>query len=295
MRAAGSDPIFVTPRMLPRRWGRADLGEWCANAPKPRWPIGEVWTFHPGNTSEDGRHVGARLSAAPQDMLGDLGRAPPALRLVFADAETDPLVSDAHVALWRILEAPFGARCEGGVAGAKPDLLRCRTGDAFRACEGGRFKFRRGVTALEARSSFAPHNQRGDKAPILRLPSDPKQARATLLRDAALSVELWRLPEQSRLEPDGETCHVLMALSDGVALDGRALGKGEAVFIPACGRRTHLFGRGAPRVLVAYPDLVPTAIWRHAPEPDRAAPSAPNPPVEPAPPVLMHSALARAA
>jgi hypothetical protein len=288
--------------MLPRRWGRADLGEWCANAPKPRWPVGEVWTVHAGNVSEDGRHLGEHLSEAPQDMLGDLGRAPPALRLVFADAETDPIVCESNVAMWRILEAPPGALCESGAGAGRRNLLRCRPGDAFRVSEGGRLKFRRGVAALEARSSFAPHNQRGDKAPIVRLPGDHKQARATLLRDAALSVELWRLPEQSRLEPDGETCHVLMALSDGVTLDGRALGKGEAVFIPACARWLELFGRSGAQALVSYPDVVPTAIWRCAPEPDpaaaalaRAAAGAPSAPAEPLHPKSMHSAFARAA
>jgi hypothetical protein len=264
--------------------------------------VGEVWIAHASNVSEDGRHLGEHLSEAPQDMLGDLGRAPPALRLVFADAETDSLVSDAHVAMWRILEAPPGAFCEGRAGGASPNLLRCRVGDAFRLSEGARLKLRRGVTALEARSSFTPRNHADDKPALMRLAAETKAARTTLLRDAALSVELWRLPERSRLEPDGETCHVLMALSDGVALDGRALRKGEAVFIPACGRRLKLFGRGGAQVLVSYPDVVPTAIWRSAPEPDpaaaalaRAAANTMHAPIGPAPVIPTPSGMARAA
>ena len=265
-----ANPIFMAPRMLPLRWGWDDLGEWCANAPKPRWPVGEVWVAHPANVTEDGRHLGEHVRDAPQEMLGDLGRAPPALRMAFAGAESDPLVSDAHVAMWRILAAPFGARCEGG-DGGKSQLLRCRAGDTFRVSEGGRLKFQRGVIALEARSSFAPRNQAESEPPVARLACDTKAARATLMRDAALSVEVWRLPEKSRLEPDGETCHVLMALTGGVAVDGRALAKGDGIFLPARGRSVHLFaGRGA-EVLVAYPDIVPTAIWRRAPDPDPAA------------------------
>jgi hypothetical protein len=120
------DPIFVTPRMLPRRWGRADLGDWRPDAPKPPVPIGEVWTFHPGNVTDGGVHFGRYLSSAPQDMLGHLGRCPPTLRFVFTDAESDPLFSEAGVALWRILETGFGALCRaGGAPGGDVQRLRC--------------------------------------------------------------------------------------------------------------------------------------------------------------------------
>ena len=260
-------PIFLTPRMLPRRWGRADLGAWFDNAPRPRFPIGEVWSAHPSNTADDGRHLGAHLVEAPE-MLGDLGRAPPSLRLIFTDATAAPLASDAHVAFWRVLEAPSGAQCMTSEAdGRKPRALRCRTGDAFRVSYQARLQFPRGVIALEARASFAPRNSAHRVPALLRLSPETKPARATLLRDGAMSVERWSLPKESEIHPDGETCHMLMALTQGVSLDGRALAQGEAAFIPANARPMRLHGAGA-RVLAAYPDMVPTAIWRIAPEPD---------------------------
>jgi hypothetical protein len=259
------DPIFVTPRMLPRRWGRADIGEWCAEAPKPRAQIGEVWTFHPGNVTDGGVHFGRYLNSAPQDMLGHLGRCPPALRLVFTDAETDPLFSDAGVALWRILEAGLGASCAAGGAPRGTARLRCQAGDVFRVSDEGWLNFSPGVVALEARASFRPRNEVAPEPPVMRLSRDVWQTRTTLLRDTAMSVEVWRLSEQSRLEPDGATCHVLMSLSPGITLDGRALRKGEAALIPACGRRVQLCGSGA-ELLVAYPDVVATSIWRCEPE-----------------------------
>lgn len=296
------DPIFIKPRMLPRRWGRDDLGEWCASAPRPGWPVGEVWIAHAANVAVDSAHLGAQLSGAPQEMFGDLGRAPPSLRLVFSDAETDPFVCDAHTTLWRIIDAPVGAQCEAGANGALPNLLRCRTGDGFRVSEGGRIKFPRGVVALEARSNFAPRNHGEDRPRVTRLAPAPRSARSAWLRDAALSVELWRLPHESRLEPDGETCHVLMALTNGVALDGRVLAKGEAAFIPACGRSITLLGGGGAEALVVYPDVVPTAIWRCRPEPDpaaaalrRSAAYPPNAPADAVAPALMEIMQTRAA
>ena len=84
-----------------------------------------------------------------------------------------------------------------------------------------------------------------------------------------MSVELWTLPKLSYLEPDGETCHVLMALTPGVAIDGHALSRGEAIFLPAEGRRVAMTGEGA-QLVVAYPDLVPTEIWKR-PRPPRPA------------------------
>lgn len=268
------DPIFVKPRLLPRTWGRADLGDWCAGAPRPRLPVGEVWTLHPHNITESGEPFGMRLKEAHRDILGDLGRAPPSLRLVCAGADVSPIYSDAPVALWRILEAPPGASIQATSAAASRKGARtwsCKADDVFCAADLAWLKLGAGVVALEARANFQPSNHPAQRAPFMRLEAPARTARSVLLRDAALSVELWRLPERSRLEPDGETCHVLMAMTDGVAVDGRALGKGEAVFIPADGRRTHLAGRVGAEVLVAYPDVVPTSIWRHAPDPDPVA------------------------
>jgi len=264
------EPIFITRRMLPRRWGRTDLGAWCAEALKPAMAVGEVWVLHPGNVTADGAHFGAHLSETPQEMLGELGRAPPSLRLVATSALTDPLFADTGVTYWRVLEADPRATIEASIDGRMGRRLRCKPGDAFRVSEDAGVKFSAGVVALEARAGFLPRNRAEKKPPLMRVEREPKQARATLMRDFALSVERWRLPAASRLEPNGETCHVLMALTPGVAVDNKPLGKGEAVFIPACGRRVDVFGAGA-EVLAAYPDMVPTSIWRHAPEPDPSA------------------------
>lgn len=63
--------------------------------------------------------------------------------------------------------------------------------------------------------------------------------------------------------------HGFFAVSS-TAIDGRALSQGEAVFIPANARPMRLYGAGA-EVLAAYSDMIPTAIWRFAPEPDPSA------------------------
>jgi len=63
---------------------------------------------------------------------------------------------------------------------------------------------------------------------------------------------------------------VLAALTPGVSVDGQMLARGEAIFLPAEGRRVTLSGRGA-QVVVAYPDLVPTEIWKHPHPPTPAA------------------------
>lgn len=269
------DPIFITPRMLPRSWGKSDLDEWCAGAPRPPIAVGEIWTAHAHNMTDTGVHFGARLNAAPRDILGDLGRAPPSLRLITTGAEVSPVLCDGPLALWRILDARPGAVIESKSLDAMRKPARawtCAAGDMFRASDRAWLKFSSDVLALEARANFQPRNEPDDAEPFLRVepPANPDATRAALLRDAALSVELWRLPEHSRLEPDGETCHVLMALTPGVSLDGRTLARGEAVFMPANGRRVHLAGRDG-ELLVAYPDIVPTSIWRHAPDPDPTA------------------------
>lgn len=264
------DPIFITPRMLPRRWGRSDLQDWCAGAPRPDGPIGEIWIAHPNNMTINGAHLGALISRDPATMLGDLGRAPPALRLVRTREPTDTLYSEGPVSLWRILQSPLDgiARVDG--ATRRPTRqIRCRRGDLLRSTDRVGLAFGADVAALEVRAGFAPTNI--DAPDMARLsPIETRKGRHTWLRDIALSVEAWTLPAESWLEPDGETCHVLTALSPGVALDGRPLVKGEAVFLPAHSRCVRLTGAGA-QVVVAYPDLVPTDIWRQTHRPDPGA------------------------
>lgn len=263
------EPIAIVPRMLPRRWGRDAAPAWCANAPRPEAAIGEIWLAHANNMTGDGRHLGERLAGAPREMLGELGRVAPSIRVVITDEPSDALSSDGAVSMWRILEAPLdsvaGARDRDG---APTRQLRARRGDMFRAEAGASLVFGGGVTALETRANFAPRN-RAPQAQLRRLDSaSDRTDRVTWFRDVALSVEQWTLPEVSFLEPDGETCHVLVALTPGAALDGRHLNRGDTVLLPAQGRRCVLSGRGA-QVLIAYPDLAPTEIWKrvHAPGP----------------------------
>jgi hypothetical protein len=127
-----------------------------------------------------------------------------------------------------------------------------------------------GVTELEARANFTPSNEPDPARAQRLLAASEKRHRAAWLRDPAMSVELWTLPKLSFLEPDGETCHVLMALTPGVMIDGEALSRGDAIFLPAEGRRVSMTGQGA-QVVVAYPDLIPTGIWKHPPPPKPAA------------------------
>lgn len=260
------DPIFIHPRMLPRRWGRTELGAWCADAPRPKGPIGEIWLAHSNNQTSEGEHLGALISAEPETMLGDLGRAPPSMRLVLTSEPTDALYPEGPVSLWRILESPLdGTARVDGATRKQARQIRCRHGDLFRTTDRVGLAFGAEVVALETRAGFAPFNDVA--ADVTRLSAiETRKGRQTWLRDVAMSVEAWTLPAESRLVPDGETCHVLTALTPGAALDGRALAKGETVFLPANARPATLTGRAA-RILVAYPDLVPTAIWRTTPQP----------------------------
>ncbi len=265
-----ADPIRLHPRLLPRRWGREAVPAWCESAPRPPAPIGEIWIAHAHNMTSDGAHFGALLADAPQAMLGELGRAPPTLRLITTTEPSDPILAEGAVGLWRILEGPLDAKVNiYGGEGAPPRAMRCRRGDLVRVGAGARLVFPASVTALEARANFTPTNTPSAARAQKLLAASEKRHRAAWLRDPAMSVELWTLPKLSYLEPDGETCHVLMALTPGVTVDGRVLSRGDAIFLPAEGRRVSMTGEGA-QVLAAYPDLVPTEIWKH-PQPPRPA------------------------
>lgn len=263
-------PIRLHPRLLPRRWGRESIPAWCETAPRPPAAIGEIWIAHAHNTTSDGVHFGALLAQAPQAMLGELGRAPPTLRLITTAEPSDPILTDGPLGLWRILEAPLDAKLNIYEAeGVPPRTVRCRRGDLIRVGAGARLVLPSNVAALEARANFTPTNAPSVARAQKLLAASEKRHRAAWLRDPAMSVELWTLPRHSYLEPDGETCHVLMALTPGVIIDGRVLNRGDAIFLPAEGRRVSVAGEGA-QVVVAYPDLVPTEIWKH-PQPPRPA------------------------
>lgn len=264
-------PIRIYPRLLPRRWGREEVSTWCEGAPRPPAPIGEIWIAHAHNTTSHGAHFGALLSQAPQSMLGELGRAPPTLRLITTAEPSDPISADGPLGLWRVLEAPLDAQVDIYEAqGAPPRSVRCRRSDLFRVGAGAQLVFPSGVTALEVRANYTPRNAPTMARAQKLLAASEKRHRAAWLRDLPMSVELWTLPRLSFLEPDGETCHVLMALTPGVTIDGEALNRGDAIFLPAEGRRVTLTGQGA-QLVVAYPDLIPTEIWKHPDPPKPAA------------------------
>jgi len=249
------DPIFVTPRVVRRDWGRDDLGDWGRLAPIADGPVGEVWLQDAANATDNGP-LGRRLSSNCAEMFGDLGRAPPRMRLVFPAYDAE-IPSTAPLSFWTLLEPGYGA-----------GSATRRSGERIRAYEGAAVALPAGSVALEVSSAFQPDNDFVDEPCLIRLPPVSKRTRATLAREDALSVEMWTLPERSRLSPDGETCHVIMALTPGVVLDGRQLKMGEAAFIPAHGRAIDLTTRQpVAKAIVAYPDRTPTAIWRHTPGP----------------------------
>jgi hypothetical protein len=255
--------------MLPRRWGRGRASSWCATAERPEGAIGEIWQVHPLNVTAAGVHLGAEIARDPRKTLGELGRAPPSLRLLITDEPSDPLSADAPVALWRILESPLdGAITLYEDGAARPRQVRARRDDLLRVPHAARLVLPAGMTALEARANFASNNQPSPERARRLLAASERKHRNAWLRDPAMSVELWTLPEVSFLEPDGETCHVIMALTPGVSIDGEALSRGDALLLPAQGRRVVLTGRG-DQIVVAYPDLIPTSIWKlpHAPKP----------------------------
>lgn len=266
-----ASPIRLHPRLLPRRWGREGVPAWCESAPRPPAPIGEIWIAHAHNATSDGAHFGALLADAPQSMLGELGRVPPTLRLITTAEPSDPISADGPLGLWRILEAPLDAQLNiYDAEAAPPRTMRCRRGDLLRVGAGARLVFPATVTALEARANFTPTNRPNAARARKLLAASEKRHRAAWLRDPAMSVELWTLPKLSYLKPDGETCHVLMALTPGVMIDGHALNRGDAIFLPAEGRRVAMTGEGA-QVVVAYPDLIPTEVWNHPQPPSPAA------------------------
>lgn len=244
------DPIYVTPRVVQRDWGRDDLGEWRRLARKMNGPVGEILLSDVAAGVSTGTPVQAWDS---QSMLGDLGRAPPRVRLVFPGRDVT-LPSTAPVSFWTLLETGSPLH---------------RVGERTRAYEGAEVNLPAGSVALELSASFMPTNQPSDGPSHISLPPVSRRVRATLAREDSLSVEMWALPPCSQLTPDGETCHVLVPLTRGIVLDDRPLKPGEAVLLPAWGRAVMLSAEhAAAKVVVAYPDRTPTSIWRHVPGPD---------------------------
>jgi hypothetical protein len=267
------DPIFVTPRHVSRHWGRTDLGEW-ARFGQATDVVAEAWVLDPANPTGMGP-LGRCISRQTAGLLGDLGRAPPRIRLVFPGEETK-VRPTSPLSFWTILEPGVASLAAG---------LSHRTGERIRAYEGAAVSLAPGSVALEVSSSFLPTNDAEGYPQLIHLPPVSTRARATLFREPGLSVETWSLPDWSRVVPDGETCHVLVALAQDIRVDGRALYPGEAVVIPAWGRPVDIVAeRQGGKLLVAYPDDTPTAVWRHTPGPDPAAGRLPGP--EPAHPPL---------
>jgi hypothetical protein len=260
------DPIFVTPRFVERDWGRSDIGEWGLTG---AGQIGEAWLHDAANATAEGP-LGRKLATNSQRMLGDLGRAPPRVRMVFP-GRTMSIRSTGPVSLWTLLEPGNASFADGEVAFHRP-------GERIRAFEGAAVTLAGGSVALEISSTFLPVNDAVDRPLAIRLPPVSTRARATLFRDASLSVESWLLPDWSRIVPDGETCHVLTAMTPGVIVDGRRLPAGHAVFIPAWGRPLDITAATAgAKAAVAYPDARPTSVWRHTPGPGPNAGQLPKP------------------
>jgi hypothetical protein len=270
------DPIFVKQRPVARAWGASDTGQWLRD--RSETTIGEAWILDAANASDTGP-LGRRLAAQPDGMLGDLGRAPPRIRLVFP-GQPARVTSTAPLSFWTILEP--------GVSGGA-ESARHRPGERIRTYEGAEVSLAAGSVAIEVSPTFIPANASNLEPQVITMPPVSYRARASLVREDALSVETWLLPEWSRVVPDGETCHVLTALSQGVTVDGRKLGPGEAVFVPAWGRPLDISAaeRGC-KLLVAYADRTPTAIWQHTPGPDPAAGQLPAP--QPERPPLVEAA-----
>jgi hypothetical protein len=262
------DPIFMTPRMLPRRWGREKLGDWCSGLPRPPIPVGEIWSSHGLNPANERQALDLIIRDDPSHMLGDLGRAPPSVRLIVTEEPSDPVPHDGRLSLWRVVESPIDAALTAAMPDGRIRRMRGRRGDILRVDDKVGLCFDAGVVAIEVRPAFHPDNGAPRVNPVRRVfASRERSQRQTWLRDAALSVELWTLPDSSTIQPDGETCHVLTALTAGACIDGRFLARGQSVFVPAHGRPAVLTGRGA-QLMVSYPDLAPTDIWRQAPRPD---------------------------
>jgi hypothetical protein len=255
------EPLIVLPRMLPRHWARADVAPWCRMSPRPEARIGEIWSCDSANRGNESEHLAALIRANPDTMLGDLGRAPPSVRLVLADGVTDNF--ETRLSFWTILSAAPGANATIRDAHGKIERLVCDEDDVLRV-EDGAIQFEGEVTAIELRPNFLPRNEPPGATCSQLSPEHSRSGRETLLRDSALSTEIWTLPPHSWIYPDGETCHVLTALTDGARIDGVLLDQGQSVAVPACGRKAHLSGVGA-KLLVTYPDIVPTTIWRHRP------------------------------
>lgn len=267
------DPIFVTPRVVQRDWGRGDLGEWRRLAYDTSGPIGEILMSGVA-TGFSGAAPGRGRTWDSKAVLGDLGRAPPQVRLVFPGRDVT-VASSAPVSLWTLLEPGSPLR---------------RAGERIRAYEGAEVPLPGGSVALEVSAAFLPRNQHEDAGSMIRLPPVSRRTRATLAREDALSVEMWTLPPSSQLTPDGETCHVLMPLTPGVVLDDRLLKPGEAVVLPAWGRTVALDAEhAAAKVVIAYPDHTPTSIWRHIPGPDPIPGLLPRP--QPAAPIAASASL----
>lgn len=244
------DPIFATPRVVQRDWGRGDLGQWSGLGRNAIGQVGEILISDVAASASDRM---LRRAQDSQAVLGDLGRAPPQLRLVFPGRDVT-LPSSAPVSFWTLLEPGSPLR---------------RAGERIRAYEGAEVLLPSGSVALEVSATFLPRNRPAEAPSLIRLPPISRRTRATLAREDALSVEMWTLPPSSQLTPDGGTCHVFMPLTHGVVLDGKMLQPGEAVFLPAWGRTVALAAEHpVAKVVVAYPDRAPTSIWRHVPGPD---------------------------
>lgn len=263
------DPIFIAPRPIARDWGRVGLGEWSGLLQQQEGPVGEVWISHHAYLSTKGEPDDS-MAMGVDATLGPLGRAPPLARLVFPGRRVR-MASTPPTSFWVVLDP--GQTEVGPVR---------QPGERIFAHDGACIDLAPASISLEVIPAVLPENASKVITPLTWRPAAAPRMRATLQRDKALSVEMWTLPPRSRLKPDGNCCHVVIAVSQGIMIDDKLLRPGEALMVPASGRAVDILSNSRDaRVVVAYPDMKFTDIWCEATSCAAAAEQMPDPRLPP--------------
>lgn len=88
------DPLWVSPRLIERIWGRTELGDWIQHSKTmPDCLIGEAWLTDITCEVEGGSTFGSRLDVDRQRMLGTATAPPLLVKLLFTSA---PLSVQVH-------------------------------------------------------------------------------------------------------------------------------------------------------------------------------------------------------
>lgn len=89
-------------------------------------------------------------------------------------------------------------------------------------------------------------------------PADDRAARRVVATAPRFVLERCAVLDGLDLRPDGGRTHILVALTDGVTIDGRAVGRGIAAFIPAAGCATRIAGAQGAVVALLHAGPGPT-------------------------------------